>query len=250
MTSPDDREAWIRLPWDSYHFGISIGRLLPSSLSAADLEKALRTADSATIRCLYWLSEEDESQLELAQQEGFKKVDVRVQLGLDLDSRSHPADEVINIRTAAESDLGPLRALASRSHRNTRFYTDGAFPAHRADALYAAWIERSFHDPSQQVFVCGLLGEPTGYIASRVSGTDVGVIGLIAVEESSRGKGLGAALVRRAIRWFSDREVNRAEVTTQGNNQAAQRLYEGLGFETTTTSVWLHRWLENLDPWT
>jgi ribosomal protein S18 acetylase RimI-like enzyme len=245
MTQPDAGEGndgWVRLPWDSDHFGISIGRLLPTSVSEPDLMKALRTADADGIRCLYWLSDLDASQVALAQRAGFKKVDVRVELGVDFPSRPSPQDGATKIREAGESDLGPLKALASKSHHNTRFYTDGAFPTERADALYAAWMERSFQDPTQEVFVSGLPGEPNGYIAFGVSETGVGVIGLIAIDESQRGAGVGTALVSAALGRMAEQGAEHVTVVTQGDNTAALRLYGALGFAERNRFVWLHRW--------
>jgi dTDP-4-amino-4,6-dideoxy-D-galactose acyltransferase len=188
------------------------------------------------------LSDPDEAQVALGRQAGFKKVDVRVELVLDLASQPLPLERASGIRRADDSDLLALKALASQSHRNTRFYTDTSFPTDRADALYAAWIERSFEDPTQTVYVSGRPGQPDGYIAFGVTQEGHGLIGLIAVTESSRGKGLGAELVRAAISWATARGLDQIEVTTQGNNQSAKRLYQSLGFEAFKTSIWLHRW--------
>lgn len=202
MTLPDDGAAspgWVRLAWDSDHFGIPIGRLLSPAVSEVDLTKALEHADAAGIRCLYWLSTPDEAQIALGQRAAFKKVDVRVELAADLGSQPLPLKETPGIREAAESDLASLKELASRSHRNTRFYTDRSFARAAADGLYAAWIEGSFNDPTQTVYVSGPPGEPDGYIAFGVTQEGHGVIGLIAVAESQRGGGIGSALVSAFI---------------------------------------------------
>jgi ribosomal protein S18 acetylase RimI-like enzyme len=245
MTLPDadvDSPGWVRLPWDSDHFGVSIGRLLPPALSEVDLTAALLSADGAGIRCLYWLSDPDEAQVALGRQAGFKKVDVRVELVLDLASQPLPLERASGIRRACDSDLLALKALASQSHRNTRFYTDTSFPPDRADALYAAWIERSFNDPAQIVLVSGPPGEPDGYIAFGASEEGHGVIGLIAVAESQRGAGIGSALVSSAIHRLAEQGIQQIEVVTQGDNDAARRLYGGVGFTERKRSIWLHRW--------
>ena len=246
MTLPEaggDSRGWVRLPWDSDHFGISIGRLVSPAISEVDLTMALDGADAAGIQCLYWLSDPDKAQVALGQRAGFKKVDVRVELGLDLASQTLPLEGVAEIREADGSDLEPLKALASRSHRNTRFYTDRSFPPNRADALYAAWIERSFNSPAETVYVSGPPGEPDGYIAFGVPTGGPGVIGLIAVAESQRGAGVGSALVSAAIRRLAERGIQQIEVVTQGDNKAARSLYTGLGFTERSRLIWLHRWV-------
>jgi len=247
MTLRDGRAesfGWVRLDWDSDHFGISIGRILFPAVSEVTLAKALRSADAAGIRCLYWLIDFNGAQVAIGQRAGFKKVDVRVELEADLGSQPLSLGETPGIRQAVESDLDPLKALASRSHRNTRFYADRSFPPRRSDALYAEWIGKSVQDPSQKVFVSGPPGLPNGYIAFGMSGTGIGVIGLIAVEESQRGTGLGSTLVRAALSRLRAQGAENVTVVTQTNNQAAQRLYGGLGFKERNRSVWLHRWQE------
>lgn len=238
----DDSPAWVRLPWDSDHFGIPIGRLLPSSVSEGDLSTALRSVEDAGIRCLYWLSDSSDSQLEVAHRAGFKMVDVRVELEVQIGSTTAPPEDQLTIRVADESDLEPLKLLASRSHLNTRFYSDGGFAIDRADALYAAWIDRSFQDPSQVVAVSGPPGEPHGYIAFGISEAGAGAIGLIAVDESHRASGLGSGLVTAALSRLAWLGAEQVTVVTQGSNEAAQRLYTKLGFSERHRSVWFHRW--------
>jgi dTDP-4-amino-4,6-dideoxy-D-galactose acyltransferase len=239
----EDSAGWVRLPWDSSHFGFPIGRLLPSSISEADLDTALRSAGTAGIRCLYWLSDPIESQAEIARRAGFKKVDVRVELGVALGSE-RPPRRAAAIREAEELDLDALRFLASKSHRNTRFYSDGSFPTEKADALYAAWIERSFRDPNQLVYVSGPAAEPFGYIAFGVSESGEGEIGLIAVDESRRGHGLGSALVGAALARLASQGVAEVGVVTQGQNEPARRLYTGMGFAERNRFFWFHRWFD------
>lgn len=238
----DDAPVWVGLPWDSNHFGISIGRLLPYSVSEAELSTALRAVEEAGIRCLYWLSDSTDSQIEVALGAGFKMVDIRVELEVQVGSGVPSRNDQATIRVAGESDLAPLKLLASRSHRNTRFYSDRGFPTDRADALYAAWIERSFQDPSQVILVSGPTGQPDGYIAFGISEAGTGAIGLIAVDESHRGHGLGSALVSAALARLAGLGAKQVTVVTQGSNEAAQRLYTKLGFSERDRSIWFHRW--------
>ena len=247
MTLPDaglDSPGWVRLPWDSDHFGFSIGRLLSPLVSEVDLIRGVQSADEAGIRCLYWLSDPDEAQIALGQRAGFEKVDIRVELAAEIGSQPLRLDAAPGTREAVDSDLDPLKALASRSHRNTRFYTDRSFPSDRADALYAAWIERSYNDATQTVYVSGPPGEPVGYIAFGVTEEGHGEIGLIAVAESQRGAGIGSALVSAAGRRLAERGIQQLDVVTQGDNHAAQTLYNGLGFTERNRFIWLHRWIE------
>ena len=249
MTIPQsDRKDWVLLPWDSEHFGFPVGRILPTTVPDDKLSSLLRSIEGSGIRCLYWLTEENDSPLAVAYREGFEKVDVRVELEVKLGGAKFLPDPGL-IRVAEDSDLSQLRTLAACSHRNTRFYT-GAFPRARADALYSAWIDRSFHDPSERVLVSGPVGAPYGYIAFGVSESGNGSIGLVAVDESRRGRGVGSALVSAALSDLRLQETKHVTVVTQGTNRPALDLYRDFGFSVRTRSVWLHRWFGVSSPWT
>lgn len=237
----DDADGWVRLPWDSNHFGFPIGRLIPTSLSEDALLPVLHSAEVAGLRCLYWLGDTTSSRREVAERNGFRFVDTRLELEIRLPPPNSPTQEARTIRVAETSDLDPLKMLAAKGHRNTRFYRDGQFPLDRTDAMYAAWIEGSFRDPKQLVYVSGPPGEPSGYIAFG-SFEGKGVIGLVGVEESERGKGLGSALVTEAVGRFVEQGVEQVEVVTQGDNAAAIRLYTRLGFSKRKRAAWFHRW--------
>jgi ribosomal protein S18 acetylase RimI-like enzyme len=70
---------------------------------------------------------------------------------------------------------------------------------------------------------------------------DVGRIELIAVDASSRGRGLGIALVMEALSWFAARGMQRVRVGTQARNIVAQRLYQYCGFRTAESSLYFHK---------
>ena len=83
-------------------------------------------------------------------------------------------------------------------------------------------------------------GGPVGYVTVNVEGT-TSEIGLIAVAADYRGQGIGAELVNGAIDWAHTRDAREMTVVTQGRNIGALRTFEGCGFRTANTSVWMHR---------
>src|SRR6185437_4963498 len=104
-----------------------------------------------------------------------------------------------------------------RSHKDSRFYTDGNFRATACDDLFAIWIERSVQDRdfAGAVFVPELEGnEPAGYITCAIK-QGVGDIGLIAVDPKAHRRGLGTRLLADAARWFSEQGADRVSVVTQ-----------------------------------
>jgi ribosomal protein S18 acetylase RimI-like enzyme len=73
-----------------------------------------------------------------------------------------------------------------------------------------------------------------------------GEIGLVAVDERARGRGVGRELVAAVLSDLRARGLSRASVVTQGMNVGAQRLYQSLGFRTRQLQTWHHLWLDEL----
>jgi len=229
------------LKWDSTFFGLRIARLTTHCLTPAEVESAGRWCIENRIDCLYFLAASDDGETALlAQRSGYEFVDVRLTLDCSLEIGRPDGSDV---RLFRPSDAEPLRAIARVSHRDSRFYFDPRFPRERCDALYAAWIERSFSGWADTVLVADCGGEPAGYISCHLHPAS-GSIGLLAVAPEKQGKGLGRQLVAAALAYFRSRGMPRATVVTQGRNVGSQRLYQACGFRTRTVQLWYHRWFE------
>jgi len=64
-----------------------------------------------------------------------------------------------------------------------------------------------------------------------------GEVAELYVAEAHRGRGVGEALVRRAVQLFAERGVTLGYVWTRPDNEAATRLYRSAGFEPTRQLV-------------
>jgi ribosomal protein S18 acetylase RimI-like enzyme len=62
----------------------------------------------------------------------------------------------------------------------------------------------------------------------------------VVVDESARGKGVGEALTREALRIATDASVRYVELSSNPSRDAANRLYRRLGFEPRETNVYRH----------
>jgi len=83
---------------------------------------------------------------------------------------------------------------------------------------------------------------PAGYISCHLKQDGSGQIGLVGVDDGARNLGLGRQLVQSALGWFREHEAREVTVVTQGNNVAAQRLYQSSGFLTSAVQLWYHLW--------
>jgi len=222
------------LPWDSEFFGFRIGRLRAESLTPALASDAKQWCRANDVSCLYFLGEGEPTDgpegFHVA--EGFHVVDERVTFRWDAQLVEEKPEAV---RTFQPDDLEHLEAIARCSHRDTRFYHDPEFSRERCDDLYATWIRRSCEGWADAVFVAIDQGRPAGYLTCTGNS-----IGLVAVAEAARGRGLGKQLVNAAQRHLYASGAAYAEVVTQGRNQAARKLYSGRGFQVVNTKYWYH----------
>ena len=63
------------------------------------------------------------------------------------------------------------------------------------------------------------------------------LINAVIVDEAARGRGVGEALTRDAIRRARDAGAARVQLTSRNGREAAHRLYRRLGFDQPTTTV-------------
>ncbi|MDX6425495.1 MAG: hypothetical protein QOD52_900 [Gaiellaceae bacterium] len=63
----------------------------------------------------------------------------------------------------------------------------------------------------------------------------------VVVDETARGRGVGEALAREALRLAEDAGAISVELTTRQEREAANRLYRRLGFEQRETNVYVWR---------
>jgi dTDP-4-amino-4,6-dideoxy-D-galactose acyltransferase len=192
------------------------------------------------VTVLYYLaSARDPEAAHAAEAAGYRLMDVRVEL------MRLATEEPSVARVHEAADVGVLRAIAGASHGATRFYADPRFPDERCDSFYETWLVRSCEGWADAVLVAEAEGEAAGFVTCHADRSAArGSIGLIAVHESARGRGIGAELVRGAVDWCARRGLREVAVVTQGRNVAAQRTFESCGFRVESVGLWFHKWLD------
>jgi GNAT superfamily N-acetyltransferase len=232
-----------RLEWDSTFFGFQIAQVADNRLDPARMEEVERWCAEHGIRCAYLLADAaDPATTLLAEDHGFRVVDVRITFEHSLEDTPRPSRP---LQVASRAELEPLLPLARKSFGDTRFFADPGFPRERVEELYAEWILASEGGPMGDVV---LLAEREGGTAGAITcvrGDETGEIGLIMVDPAARGLGVGSDLVAGALEWLREAASARVEVQTQARNVGAQRLYERAGFLTSQVDIWLHRWFHS-----
>lgn len=216
------------LQWDTEFWGKRIGR-------ASHQDGLSEWACENTVGMVgLLLDASDVGGIHRAEENGYRTMDIRVTL-------ARPTDrEPVLAFPFRPEDISRLVEIARESHRITRFYADPLLPDEKCDDLYESWIRQSCDGWASAVLVAVDDSVPVGYVTVHQD-TGLGAsIGLIAVHEDARSRGVGQALVRSAIGWAHQRGSREMTVVTQGRNIAAQRVFQACGFRTTKTEVWLH----------
>ena len=146
------------------------------------------------------------------------------------------------VRRATPADLpwiGRLGALLVEEHHDfdpQRFLAASA----RTPEDYASFINTQLEDPDKAVLVADDKGEVIGYAYAAVEGYDymalrgpAGVLHDVIVGPEHRGRGVGRLLLDAALECLSSRGVPRVVLSTAERNEAAQRLFAGMGFRRT-----------------
>ena len=237
------------LPWDTEFFRCRIALVRGDTLQP---EQAMQIDDWSRrhrIRCLYFLSRADDpATIRTVEQYGFELVDIRITLErAPIPSHSPDRPEPpagVSFRPVQSNDLPGLQALARTAHRGTRFFNDAHFPRQRAEDLYATWIAQEIQGRAQTVWVAASADDSAlGYVSCHLDlARRQGLIGLVGVSPEARGRSIGKNLVLTAMEWFRTQGAVEVTVVTQGNNRAAQRLYQRCGFLSRDLQLWYHKW--------
>ncbi|HRF96978.1 MAG TPA: GNAT family N-acetyltransferase [Aggregatilineales bacterium] len=233
------------LEWDTNFFQRRIGRATVSELDNTLMQAILTWCDDNKIDCLYFLSHPEHAvtaQLLTAHQ--FDFVDIRMTLEKTNIQDQKPFTPDVKIRPHQESDIPRLKQIASQSYRASRFYFDTHFPNALCDQFYEVWIEKSCSGYADMVLVCEINNQPAGFVTCSIKDGQ-GQIGLVGVDATTRGKGVGYQTLMASLQWFHDNNCQTIEVVTQGRNVTAQRLYQRCGFVTKSVELWYHFWTKN-----
>lgn len=238
------------LEWDTAFFGVRIATMTAGDLRPERVKAAVDWCRANRVDCLYALSDAGDTEGARAlEQAGARNVDVRTTLALEMAQRKRhehaagaPGHEAVTLRVASATDIPVLRALAARSHTNSRFWADQRFSRERCGELYATWIEKSVRGWADHVFVPEIGGKPVGYLSCHSRAAQRGEIGLVAIDAAAQGRGLGGEMLDAGLDWFAAHGLTRAVVVTQGANAGALQLYQSRGFRTESSQLWHHLW--------
>jgi dTDP-4-amino-4,6-dideoxy-D-galactose acyltransferase len=230
-----------QLSWDSNHFGLRVGRM--NLANQADLE-AFEIAPKSDFHLIYLYCSPAFSQAHAAwfKDKALSLMDRKQILAMKMSDFQGNANEV---GLKEISEMSPkLLDLAFQSGIYSRFKIDTRFSPEIFELLYKTWVARSVsREIASHVF--GYFEEENllGFITYGPK-NGAGDIGLLAVDDGQRGKGIGRKLVDRVISQTQADGFEQLTVATQGLNQNAIRFYQSCGFQVAEETDFYHYWVE------
>ena len=225
------------LEWDSRFFGLRVAQIsVDTSIDGNRLADCLERS-SAEVVYVFLKPDHLEQCRPVLEMHAGKCYDHKVTFGKPVNPAPEDSDSSIVEVTEASDELFEL---AYASGRLSRFFLDPLFRP-RFTLLYEEWIRKSLRESSFKVYaVYGslrMLGMATASVENRI-----GRIGLIAIDELGRGKGLGMRLIRRCETYYKCNGALTCNVVTQKDNIAACRLYKEAGYTLETEHYVWHIW--------
>jgi ribosomal protein S18 acetylase RimI-like enzyme len=107
-------------------------------------------------------------------------------------------------------------------------------------------VQRELEDAPDDHFVAVIDGDVVGYITTRpVQETGVGHIPNMAVDARLRRRGIGSALITRALEHLRVKGMRVAKIETLEQNKQGQTLYPSFGFTEVARQIHYMRPLDN-----
>jgi len=226
------------LDWDSKFFGLTIGEVKSktnristqfySNLTSYDLvyiftKKKLETID--------WFPQ-------------FLFSSITVNYSMDVRANFKNEISCESIWEYTGTDYSKLYPLAISAGVFSRFRMDPNFLIENHRKLYCKWIEESNTGIMGDI-IFGYFhnSEITGLVTMSLDfERKQGRIGLLSVDSSKRGKGIGKALIKKCHDYLLINGMHKLFVSTQEENVAANKLYRKFGFTKQESTHVTHIW--------
>lgn len=206
----------IGLSWDSQLFGYPVAKIEIGKF-AFDPSRFLEL--SSNYRLVYLYSSKPIENLP----ENTILVDTKVTLVKQLGEIQNGAEVELFEGKLSES----LISLGFQSGGLSRFNIDKRLSQNEFEKLYIKWLERDLN--SGKIIIQRKENKIIGMVTLSF-GDNQGSIGLFAVDNFYRGKGIGYKLLQAAEKFSMNEGIKKISVQTQLQNKNALCLYEKMGF--------------------
>lgn len=220
-----------RLDWDSDFFQLEVFRSVNRDFDEEimkELEFVLPTPS------LTYLFSDKELQLESLG----KAIDIKTTLFKTVEGSSVDTIDLYNPKMGYYSEI---LDLAIQSGAYSRFKIDENISEDAFYEMYKQWIDKEISQANTDIILEMESGEIAGFVSLTKEG-ELSRIGLVAVNESFRGKGIASKLLKKCDQIAWENGSKKILVTTQFQNIPAFKLYEKCGYEILEKKYIYHYW--------
>lgn len=224
-----------KLKWDSDFFGYPVGRIQLETAHYSHISDI--TKDTAGFRLVYLVCPKRIR----TTIKGLKLVDIKTRFSKQINNEQSDSFGRIHEYSGGADDQ--LERLALQSGVFSRFKADANFVNNEFERLYLKWIKESINKTIADKVVVYKKdsNKCIGFITLKFN-EDFSEIGLIAVDEGSRGKGIGKTLLSYAAYITQEMGLQKIEVVTQHENHPAVGLYKKCGYGIISKKYIYHLW--------
>jgi dTDP-4-amino-4,6-dideoxy-D-galactose acyltransferase len=230
------------LEWDSSFLGISTGMITRQDLSEDEIDHLLVKMKTDGYNLVYFPSAH-KMETDLVDRFNGILADEKITFSKSIGKISLQETDAHIISYDHKHVSPALLELAWESGIYSRFNIDPHFKKNAFRELYKIWIERSVSREIAKDVLVYMDGSVIGGMITLGEKNNRGDIGLVAVAESSRGKGIGKKLMMAAENAFRDMGYDEVQVVTQGINKPAVSLYQSCGYTKDEHLFYYHFWL-------
>lgn len=224
-----------KLDWDSNFFGYSVGQIEMLDYSNTLSEQLLQEAKN--YKLVYIISDIPI----VIPIEQMQLVDIRTRLCKK--NLSYLNFNKSNLAQFEGSYDTSLEKLSLKSGLYSRFKKDPGFKNNEFENLYKKWIHESVNkNIADSIIIYKEANENIGGFVSLKFKQGYSEIGLIAVDENKRGKGIGLSLLNYVNNETIKNGRQEIYVTTQFENLIAMKLYSKAGYEIVSKKYIYHLW--------
>jgi len=224
-----------KLDWDTNFFGYAVGQTKINWDDEKSKNALFKEANK--FKLVYLVSDKEMNPAVKGSELVDIKTKLRKEVSIDEDCST------LHLTEYDGGDHGQLKKLALQSGIYSRFKKDPNFTNNEFEKLYMKWIVDSIKKTvADNVIVYKENENDYRAFVTLKYKEDHAEIGLIAVDEQSRGKGVGFALLSYVNNLTKDMGLNKIEVTTQFENLPAMNLYQKAGYKIISKKFIDHLW--------
>lgn len=233
---PDAGELVAEFATHPWHRQAGVGRrLVEALLSRADLLVEPNEAEDDSGRLRVWSHGQLPGAQRLAERYGFTRVRELLRMGRELDDGGlpeAPLPEGVTVRGFRVGSDEP--ELLRVNHRAFRWHPEqGGMDAEELGAKQ----QEDWFDPAGFLLAEDSAGALLGFHWTKVHPDGTGEVYVLGIDPEAQGSGLGKALTIAGLRHLRNTGCPRVMLYVEGDNAAAVRVYERLGFERWDTDV-------------